>query len=154
MTANVDNPTGSTSARRQEAALALPSRRLLIGVAIACAAVAAGWTVVALAGSLGGPVMVSGLAGTLAVGMVAMLGVLIMSPWKQRAVADWMTMWLAATVFRLIATPIVVYLVYSAASSAMAVKPLALSVAATYLLTLVAEAAILASHVRRSFPSV
>jgi hypothetical protein len=43
-------------------------------------------------------------------------------------------------------------LLYSATSRALAVKPLVLSVALTYLVSVLAEAGIIASHVRRSLP--
>lgn len=133
--------------------LALPSQLLLVAV-IVCTLVMVGvWSLIAALSAWSGESFIAGLVGAGAVGVVAILGVLIMRPWKRREVAEWMTMWLAATVFRLFGTPVLVYLLYSAAPEAMAAKPLALAVASTYFVTLLAEAAILASHMKRSFPS-
>lgn len=151
-------PSTPRSHSSAEVRIALPTRQLL-GVVAAAALVMAGiWSAGAALGIGGGgdASFISGLVGAGAVGVVAFAGVLIMTPWKRRAVPDWMTMWLAATVFRLLVTPVLVYLLYSAASAGgewLAVKPLVLSVAATYFVTLLAEAAILASHMKRSFPS-
>ena len=55
--------------------------------------------------------------------------------------------------FRLLVTPLVLFLLYSTAPQALVAKPLVLSVALTYLVTVLAEAGALASHVRRSLPS-
>src|SRR5262245_1165905 len=150
---SLETPANAPSDRAPEAKVKLPCSLLIAAVVGGAMLVVGLWSIIALLGSLRPDFMISGLVGAAAVGVTAVAGVLVLIPWKARAVADWMTMWLAATVFRLLATPVVVYVLYSAASEALAVKPLVLSVASTYFVTLMAEAAILASHIRRSFPS-
>ena len=142
----------SRSAGQVEARLALPTRAMLLSVLAPPLVISVAWCIAALLGALPAAT-VSGIIGAAAVAVVAGAGVLIMTPWRPRPVADWMTTWLAATVFRLLVTPVLVYLLYSAASPGLAVKPLVLSVASAYFVTLLTEAVILSSHIRRTLPS-
>lgn len=126
---------------------------MLAVVVVAAMCMAGLWLALGLLGPWGSQVMTSGLVGVASVAAVMLAGVFIMTPWKPKPVADWMTFWMAATVFRLLLTPVVIYVIYSAASPALAVKPLVLSVAAAYFVILLSEASVVACHVRRSCPS-
>ena len=66
---------------------------------------------------------------------------------KRLMMSEWATMWLAATVLRLLLTPVAAYVLYSAAP--LSLTPLMLSVGGTYLVVLLVEAAFLALHVKR-----
>jgi hypothetical protein len=130
-----------------EPRLSLPTSALLWGVVVASLLVAGLWSTAMAIGPWSSMDFTTGLLGIGIMMILAVAGVLVLSPWRQRAIADWMTMWLAATVFRLLVTPVFVYLIYSAASVSLPAKPLGLSVALTYLATLFIEAAIIARHV-------
>ena len=75
----------------------------------------------------------------------AMLGIAILRPSAERPASDWMTSWLAATVVRLLLTPLLAVSLYSALS--LPGKPFLLAVAGTYLACLFAETAVLARAV-------
>lgn len=75
----------------------------------------------------------------------ALLGVAILRPSAERPASDWMTSWLAATVVRLLLTPLLAVSLYSALS--LPGKPFLLAVAGTYLACLFAETAVLARAV-------
>ena len=140
----------------REPVMAMPTRLLLSAMVVTSLLVTGLWSAVVAIGPWGSVEFKSGLIGIGTTAAMAIVGLLVMTPWKQRPMGDWMTLWLAGTVFRLLGTPVVLYLLYSAASaagSAPAVKPLALSVALTYLVMVLAEAGIIASHVRRLLPS-
>ncbi|MDZ4830799.1 MAG: hypothetical protein SGJ09_11460 [Phycisphaerae bacterium] len=138
---------------QREPVMAMPTWPLLAWLAGSLAVVAGLWSLAIAIGPWGRPEFVSGMVGIAVTGVIGIVGTLIITPWKPRAMGDWMTMWLGGTVFRLLVTPVVLFLLYSAASSALAVKPLVLSVALTYLVMVMTEAGTLASHVRRSLPS-
>ena len=125
----------------------------MVWMALAAMLVAALWSAAVAVGTLGTPTLTTGMMGIVITAFIALAGVLVMTPWKPRLIADWMTMWLAGTVFRMLLTPIAAFLLYSAASHALAVKPLVLSVALTYLCTVLVEAAVLARHMKDSCPS-
>jgi hypothetical protein len=133
--------------------IALPWR-LLVWCMLAAGLIIAGlWAGVVAARSMSSDILLSGIAGVGVSLAMTLLGVLIMTPWKRRLAIDWMTMWLAGTVFRVLATPAAAFLLYSAASPRLASKPFGLAVAVTYLVVLLSEAAILAQHFRRCFPA-
>ncbi len=144
-------PTTTPETASGEPFIALPTRRLLLAVCAAAAATALMWAVVATAiGPIGqnpGPQIVEGAAGAAVVAVVGILGVLLIRPWKKRAMSSWTTMWLAATVMRLLLTPALAYLLYSAAP--LSLTPLMLSVAVTYVIVQSSEAAALALHLKR-----
>ena len=147
-----------SSSIQREPVMSMPTGLLLTLMIVATLVVAGVWSAAAAIGPWKGDsaVFVSGIVGIAATAVMAFVGLLIMCPWKSRPMGDWMTMWLAATVFRLLGTPVVLFLLYSAASSgsmALAVKPLVLSVALTYLVMVLSEAGIIAWHVRRLLPS-
>ena len=75
----------------------------------------------------------------------AMLGIAILRPSVERPASDWMTAWLAATVVRLLLTPLLAVSLYSALP--LPGKPFLLAVAGTYLACLAAETAVLARAV-------
>lgn len=129
-----------------ELRVSLPTRALFLGVTAASLAVAGLWAAVVGLGPWDKTAFTTGLVGAAIMGVLALNGVLIMTPWKPRAFADWMTVWLAATVFRMLVTPSIVFLIYSATSETLPAKPLGLSVALTYMATLFVEAAIIARH--------
>jgi hypothetical protein len=136
-----------------EHVISLPMRVPALMMAIGAALVAGGWSAAVALGPWGRHEFISGMTGVVVTAAVALLGLAVMTPWKPRPMADWMTMWLGGTLFRLLGTPTVLFLLYSAASPPLAAKPLALSVALTYLVMLLAEAGALALHVRRSLPT-
>ena len=138
-----------------EQSIALPAARLfgtVLGVVAICVL---GWLAIATLGGLSGPVEKSGIAGAAVVGAVAMLSLVILAPWKSRPFSAWMTMWLAATVARLIITPLATFLLYSV--TAFDATALTISVAASYLLVLLAEVIVLAGslhHVVQPRPRI
>lgn len=78
----------------------------IAGVVAACA-----WSLLApLAGWEGWPLGVNAFAGVVP---VAMLGWLVTAPWRPRAAIDWITIWLAGTVIRLLLTPVAAISLYS-----------------------------------------
>lgn len=117
-------------------------------MAIVPLAAGAAW---ALAGWLGPWGLETAAAGAAGAGLVAVLAaacLLCLQPWKVRPISEWMNWWMGGTLLRLIAVPAATYLLYSATSfSALA---LILGVGLTYVVTLLAEAAVLAQHVRRA----
>lgn len=110
--------------------------------------VAGCWSAAIALGPWGMSEFTAGIAGIAVAAVVALAGVLIITPWKPRPIADWMNMWMLATVFRMLGTPTAAYVLYSAASPALAAKPFGLTVALTYIATLFVEAAALAKHLK------
>lgn len=137
----------------REQLVPLPAVKLFATVAAAALIVAGSWAAAAAMGIGGSAVEFrSGMWGIGLTGVLAMAGIAVLTPWKPRAMADWMTMWLGATVFRVLVTPAAAFLLYSAPSLALAAKPLGLSVALTYMATLFVEAAVLARHLNGFCP--
>lgn len=119
------------------------SATLLVGVVLVAAAGSAG-----IAYAIGNRLASAGgeaAAGSLVAASTALLGVLILRPSLERPASDWMTSWLAATVVRLLLTPLLALSLYSALS--LPGKPFLLAVAGTYLVCLFAETAVLARAV-------
>lgn len=134
-----------------EPTLSLPTVPVVAAVLGGSAASAGGWwAVTAMLGS-DQATLVAGLAGAAVVGVVGVVAVLVLAPWRSRPVSFWWTLWLAGTVLRLLATPAVTFLLYSATS--LSAVPLTLSVAVTYLVALFAETAVIARHVNRVLAS-
>lgn len=136
---------------------ALPTGSLLVSIVVGVLLVAGGWaTVASFMKDERSAFFVTGMAGIGVVAVMSMLGVIVMTPWKQRSMIDWMTMWLLGTVFRVLATPIVAYVLYSAFSpptgGGLSAKPLALSVAIAYMVALFVEAAVLSTYLKRFCP--
>jgi hypothetical protein len=131
-----------------EQTLAMPTSRLVMGVLLAAGLTGAAWVGICLV-IIGqtAAIQAAGLVGAGVVAVVAAMGIVAMTPWKTRPVTGWMTMWLAGTVIRMLATPAVTFLLYSAIPlNAMA---LTLSVAIAYLVVVLTEATIVARHVGR-----
>jgi hypothetical protein len=96
--------------------------------------------------------LLSGVLGTAVVAAFALAGIILIRPWRDRPVSEWMTWWLALTVFRVLLTPVGAWVLYSAASSGLNPKAFALAVGLTYLTTVVAEALVVSVHLRCSLP--
>lgn len=114
------------------------------------AGTALGTSIVAGGGAFAIGERLAGAGGAAALGAAvsaatALLGVAILRPSAERPASDWMTSWLAATVVRLLLTPLLAVSLYSALS--LPGKPFLLAVAGTYLACLFAETAVLASAV-------
>ena len=80
------------------------------------------------------------LSGIEGIGVVLAGGftsIIVLAPWKPRTVGTWMTLWLASTVIRLLVTPLLGFLIYSATRPEPV--PYVLCLAGAYLLTLVTE---------------
>ncbi len=136
-----------TTTACKEPIISMPTGLLLAVVITAAAAcAAASWAAAWLLGLEQG-IGAAGVAGAGVVALVGSLGVVVMRPWKTRVMSEWATMWLAATVLRLLLTPVAAYVLYSAAP--LSLTPLMLSVGGTYLVVLLVEAAFLALHLKR-----
>ena len=129
-----------------EPTVALPTRQLLVTIGVTAAATAAAWMVIA---ALAGPAdaIGAGAAGAAVVALVSIASMLAIRPWLARPISEWTTMWLAALIGRLLLTPVLAYLLYSATPFAM--MPLLLSVAVTYVIVQISEAASLALYLKR-----
>ncbi len=132
----------------EEPVLAWPGWRLIGTIAGVAALCAGAWLAAPRLGPWDTGVAVAGVAGAVLVGGLAIVALLVVRPWKMRPLGTWMNLWMGGTVLRLLLVPAATYLLYSATS--LSATPLALSVALTYLLTLFAEAAVLALYVRRA----
>ncbi|MHC4082814.1 MAG: hypothetical protein ACYS15_02790 [Planctomycetota bacterium] len=142
-----DDATSPPDAGFREPSLALPTWRMLLTVAAGTVAAVVGWWAVTSIVAPGRDVLVAGAAGAVAVAAVSVLAVLVIRPWRTRPVSAWINWWLGAMVLRILATPVVAYLLYSA--TALSLTPLMLSVAATYLVVQVSEAAAVAHYLKR-----
>jgi len=132
---------------------ALPTRLLLWSMTAGILIVSGVWAGLTAIGPWGCEAFTSGMVGIGLSAVMTMAGVMVMSPWKPRLSMDWMTMWLGGTVFRILATPAAAFVLYSAASPWLAMKPFGLSVAVTYMVALFTEATVLTQHFRRRFPA-
>lgn len=90
----------------------------------------------------------SSLLGSTAALLVSVPLLVAIQPWKVRAAGTWATIWLATMVGRLLLTPVVGLLVYSATH--VRTDVFLLSLAGAYLASLAAEVAISARSVARS----
>ncbi len=131
-------------------AISLPTGMLIIAVLAACSLVSVIWTGIAWQAGWGNQVIISGPVGGAAVALTGILAILVMTPWRPRDMGMWMTMWMAATVLRLLLTPALTYLLYSATSlSGMA---LGLAIVTSYFLALMAEWVVLDRHINKVLP--
>ena len=120
--------------------VALPTRSLLLAVILGSIGAAVAFVVTAW--SLGAePWARAGVFGGAVVMACTTLGLLAISPWTPRPVPMWVSMWLGQTVVRLLVTPVVAYLVYSAAS--VPLMAFASAVGACYLAAVLIEAKVL-----------
>ena len=132
---------------RSGAAITLPTLSLVTLVSLAALVVGLFWYLVVTLTGGDTSHAVAGPAGAGVVAVVALLSVLVMTPWKARPMDLWMTFWLAGTVVRLLLTPVGAFLLYSA--TPLPASALALAVALAYLVTVLTESSVLARHVRR-----
>ena len=133
----------TTATQVNEPSLKLPTWRLVITGVVTAFVVAVGWAVMAP-----GVYMAEGAVGAATVAVLSILSLLAMGPWKTRPVSTWTTAWLAALVARLFITPALAFVLYSAAPLSLA--PLMLSVAATYVIVQISEAAALSLYLKRT----
>ncbi len=136
----------TTAIDARELVTTLPAWRLIKTVVVATIAARAAWSrVVAATGRV--PTIVPAAAGATLVAGISILSLVVIGPWKPRAVGSWANLWLAALVGRLLLTPALAYLLYSATQ--LSLTPLMLSVAATYVIVQISEAAALAAYIKR-----
>ncbi len=135
----------------REPVTALPTQRLVVTALVAAALTALGWAgVTVLTGRHG--LITAGAAGAVLVAGISIGSVLLIRPWQPREIGTWANLWLAALVGRLLFTPALAYLLYSATQ--LSLTPLMLSVGVTYVVVQISEAAALAAHLNRiSAPS-
>ena len=135
-----------TSTTAREPVTALPTLRMVLTVIGAGLATLAGWTAVPLLTGRTATITAAAAGATLVAG-ISTLSLLAIGPWKTRAMGTWANLWLAALVGRLLLTPALAYLLYSA--TPLSLTPLMLSVAVTYVVVQISEAAALAAYLKR-----
>ena len=140
-------PQTAPPATTDEPRFALPTARLVLAAIAVAAGCAGTWTVIALTAGWDVAVARSGWLGALVVAVVMVVSVLAIRPWKARTLPAWMSAWVASMGLRLLLTPVGALLLYSAA--ALSPEAMAISVALAYLLSLLAETAVLANYVSR-----
>ncbi len=138
--------TTSISASAHEPVTSLPTRRLLLIMIAAVLATLAGWSAVTALIGVTGTIPAAAAGATLVAG-ISIVSLVAIGPWKTRAMGTWATLWLAALVGRLLLTPALAYLLYSA--TPLSLTPLMLSVAVTYVIVQISEAAALAAYLKR-----
>ena len=131
-----------------QARIRLPFAQLLGTIGLVSVLFGSGWYFAFQVGPWPAAHGVEGLYGTAVTLAVTLVGLLIMGPWKTRSIESWMSFWLGATVLRLLSTPVVAYLLYSATSRSL--TPFMLSVAISYLVILFSEAGVLALSVKHA----
>lgn len=89
------------------------------------------------------------LRAVIAVLPVALLGWVIVAPWKHRLAIDWITIWLAGTVIRLLLTPLASIAIYSFAPCG-AREQFVGAVGACYFATVLCEVGMIAASQKRS----
>jgi hypothetical protein len=138
----------ATTITAGEPVTALPTLQMVITVVGAGLATVAAWTAVtALTGRTA--TIVPAAAGAILVTGISTLSLIAIGPWKPREMGTWANLWLAALVGRLLLTPALAYLLYSA--TPLSLTPLMLSVGVTYVVVQISEAAVLAAHLKRIF---
>lgn len=132
--------------RSREPVTALPTRRLLAAIGLAGLAAAGSWAA-AVAATGRADLIAAGAAGAGLVAVVSASSVLAIRPWKPRPMGDWTGPWLGGIVLRLLVTPALAWLVYSA--TPLSPVPLMLSVALAYMVVQISEAATVALYLKR-----
>jgi hypothetical protein len=134
-----------------EPVIALPTARLLVVTVVACTMAGAGSSLIAQLAWPGEGLAMVGPAAATVVALAMVGGLLAVVPWRPRPIGLWPTLWLASTVLRMLLTPILAYLLYSATPFGAAA--LAINVVAAYLLALAGEVIVLAGFLKRTFPA-
>ena len=139
-------PSLSGSSREQE--VALPAMPLLLVCSMIPVLGGMAWA--GVASGLGYPtsIILTGVLGSALVLLISLTALVVMSPWTRRPISLQMTMWLAGTVTRLLATPLGAFLLYSALP--LDGKALTLAVGAVHLATLLTEAAVMSRLLGRA----
>ncbi len=87
------------------------------------------------------------IRGPIVVLPIALLGWFVLAPWRSRSALDWMTIWLAGTVIRLLLTPLACLALYSAAPCDTA--QFVAAVGGCYFAVLLFEVGMINSHLSR-----
>jgi hypothetical protein len=141
----------TSNAAHREPVLALPTGRLVGVTLAACALSGSGSSLLAQLVWKGQVSAMVGPAAGMLVTVAMLIGLLAIMPWKPRPVGIWPTLWLASTVLRLLLTPVLTYLLYSAAPFSAAA--LAINVVVAYALALAGEVTVVAGFLKRTFPA-
>jgi len=150
-TTETRSDAGQQTARRSlppEPEIAVPGFPVVAVCSIVPVLGGLAWAGITLGLSYSSEIVVTGVLGAAIVLVVSLGALLVTSPWRKRPVSMQMTMWLAGTVIRLLATPIVGFLLYSAAP--LDGTALTLSVGAVHLATLLTEAAVMSRLLGRA----
>lgn len=139
---------GHGQGRAAEPSLSIPALPVVLACVLAPVVGVATWLGVTLGFGYSQTVVISGVVGSAVVLVVTLVSMLVTSPWTLRPVGLQMTMWMAGTVVRLLATPALAFLLYSAAP--LDGKALALSVGAVHLVTLITEASVMSRLLGRA----
>ena len=134
----------------KEPIIALPIGRMVGSIVGLSGLTYVGWLAVVWLGGFGIDAVAAGLAGSALVAAVGVAAALLMRPWRPRPVSSWMTWWLAGIVGRLLVTPVVAYLLYSATS--LSGTALGLAIVFSYFLALLAEWVVLDRHINKVLP--
>ena len=129
----------------------LPGTALMVALAGASAVTGGVWALVAAILGKPAPVIIVGPVAAAAVTACTVAGVMVLMPWKPRPISMWINMWLAQTVARLIVTPVVAFLLYSAAR--LPTWPLIMAIGLIYLTAVTSEAGVLAMYLKRLRPA-
>lgn len=129
----------------------LPGAALMLALAGASAVTGGAWALVAAILGKPSSIVLVGPIAAAAVTTCTVAGVLVLTPWKPRPVSMWINMWLAQTVARLFVTPVVAFLLYSAAR--LPTWPLIMAIGLIYLTAVTSEAGVLAMYLKRLRPA-
>ncbi|MBT8484486.1 MAG: hypothetical protein KJO43_02835 [Phycisphaerae bacterium] len=147
MTTTPEPASAPDAARRK---VTLPTGRLLAAAWIAAAVAGIGWAVVA--GTVG-PGVDSAVAGLLAAGVVAAastISLLLLRPWRPKTLLLWPSLWVAASMGRMLIALSGTFLLYSATPYRS--RSLWFAAVVAYLAVMVSETRVYASSMRRFAP--
>lgn len=150
-TANLSASPAAAGVRRQlppEAEIAVPALPVISVCTLVPVLGAAAWAGFASGLGYSSQIVMTGVLGGALVLAITMVALVVTSPWTRRPISMHMTMWLAGTVIRLLATPAGAFLLYSAAP--LDGTALTLSVGGIHLATLLTEAAVMSRLLGRA----
>lgn len=143
----------TTSAPKQEeVTIRLPAEAMFTAFFAVVFLIVVCWCVLAVVGWQPWSVVGAGLLGALAAVVVGGGGLLILKPWNPRRAGDLAMLWLASTVVRVLLTPLLALLLYSAAHPP--IYPFVLGAGTAYLAILFSETALVSRHLRLQFDKV